>query len=88
MTRDAAVYPRLGMLTQEQCGIIHRASLEILRRTGVRVHHDEGLALLRQADAVIVLSNGGEEGDYLVLVVLFDFMEGQGAVFAATPAEE
>jgi trimethylamine--corrinoid protein Co-methyltransferase len=41
------------MLTEEQCAIIHRASLEILRRTGVRVHHEGALKLLRQADAVV-----------------------------------
>jgi trimethylamine--corrinoid protein Co-methyltransferase len=41
------------MLSQEQCGMIHRASLEILRRTGVQVYHDEALDLLRETDAVI-----------------------------------
>ena len=46
-------FPRLTMFSQEQCETIHRASLEILRRTGVRVFHDEALDLLRQTDAVI-----------------------------------
>jgi trimethylamine--corrinoid protein Co-methyltransferase len=32
---------------------VHRASLQVLRDTGVRVYHDEALALLRQADAPI-----------------------------------
>jgi trimethylamine:corrinoid methyltransferase-like protein len=41
------------MLTREQCQAIHRASLEILRRTGVRVYHDGALALLRETNAVI-----------------------------------
>jgi trimethylamine--corrinoid protein Co-methyltransferase len=45
--------PRLSMFCQEQCETVHRASLEILRRTGVRVFHDEALALLRDTDAVI-----------------------------------
>jgi len=45
------------MLTREQCEIIHRASLEILRRTGVRVYHDGALALLREAGAVITDGN-------------------------------
>jgi len=46
-------YPRLQLLSQEQCQTIHRASLEILRRTGVRVFHRGALQLLRQADAHI-----------------------------------
>jgi trimethylamine--corrinoid protein Co-methyltransferase len=45
------------MLSQEQCETIHRASLEILRCTGVRIYHDEALALLRGADAVITDQN-------------------------------
>jgi trimethylamine--corrinoid protein Co-methyltransferase len=49
--------PRFGMLTREQCETIHRASLEILRRTGVRVYHDEALNLLRQTDAVLIDGN-------------------------------
>jgi len=45
--------PYLAMLSPEHCGTIHRASLEILRRTGVRVLHPEALALLRGTDATI-----------------------------------
>ena len=41
------------MLSREQCDIIHRASLEILWRTGVRVYHKEALDLLRQAEAMV-----------------------------------
>jgi trimethylamine--corrinoid protein Co-methyltransferase len=41
------------MLSEEQCKTIHRASLEILRRTGVRVFHDGALSLLRESGAVI-----------------------------------
>jgi trimethylamine:corrinoid methyltransferase-like protein len=41
------------MLSHEQCETVHRASLEILRRTGVRAYHDEALALLRETDAVL-----------------------------------
>lgn len=40
-------------LTKEQCTFIHNASLDILRRTGVRVFHPEALKLLRQTDAII-----------------------------------
>jgi trimethylamine--corrinoid protein Co-methyltransferase len=49
--------PRLGMLSREQCEAIHLASLEILRRTGVRIYHGEALDLLRQTDAVITDEN-------------------------------
>jgi trimethylamine--corrinoid protein Co-methyltransferase len=45
------------MLSQEQCDTIHRASLEILRRTGVRLFHDEALELLRPTGAVITDEN-------------------------------
>lgn len=45
--------PRFSLFTEAQCAHIHRASLEILRRTGVRVHHPEALALLKATDAVI-----------------------------------
>ena len=39
MTRDILAFPRMTMLTREQCETIHHASLEILRRTDVRVYH-------------------------------------------------
>ncbi len=45
------------MLSREQCEAIHLASLEILRRTGVRIYHEEALELLRQTDAVITDEN-------------------------------
>jgi trimethylamine--corrinoid protein Co-methyltransferase len=45
------------MLSREQCQAIHRASLEILRRTGVRVFHEQALQLLRKADAVVTEEN-------------------------------
>jgi trimethylamine--corrinoid protein Co-methyltransferase len=45
------------MLSQEQCETVHRASLEILRRTGVRVYHEEALKLLRGTDAVVTDEN-------------------------------
>ena len=57
MTVSTQAFPRLGMLTNDQCEVIHRASLEILRRTGVRVYHEEALALLRQADVTITDGN-------------------------------
>jgi trimethylamine--corrinoid protein Co-methyltransferase len=53
MSQDTLAIPRLTMLSHEQCETIHRASLEILRRTGVQVYHQEALDLLRGTDAVI-----------------------------------
>jgi trimethylamine--corrinoid protein Co-methyltransferase len=53
MTQDVHAYPRFSLLNRDHCEAIHLASLEILRRTGVRVHHPEALTLLRQSDAVI-----------------------------------
>ena len=41
------------MLTPSQLDEIHGASLEILRRTGVRVHEVESLSLLREAGCFI-----------------------------------
>jgi trimethylamine--corrinoid protein Co-methyltransferase len=41
------------MFDQAQCEQIHLASLEVLRRTGVRVHEEEALALLKNAGAYI-----------------------------------
>jgi trimethylamine---corrinoid protein Co-methyltransferase len=57
MAYNVLAFPRLTILSQEQCQVIHHASLEILRRTGVRVFHQEGLELLRAADALITDEN-------------------------------
>lgn len=57
MSYDPLAIPQFQMLTREQCDTVHRASLEILRRTGVRVYHDGALALLRETDAVITDGN-------------------------------
>ncbi|HSJ53293.1 MAG TPA: trimethylamine methyltransferase family protein, partial [Anaerolineae bacterium] len=54
---NTLAFPHLAMLSQEQCETIHRASLEILRRSGVRVFHDGALELLRSTDAVITDGN-------------------------------
>jgi len=47
------IRPKLKMLGREECLRIHRASCEILRKTGILVYHKEGLKLLRDAGAVI-----------------------------------
>jgi trimethylamine--corrinoid protein Co-methyltransferase len=49
MNSDDRARPRSGFLEEDQCERIHHAALEILRRTGVRVFHEEALGLLRQA---------------------------------------
>jgi len=41
--------PRLELMDRHQCESIHQASLEILRRTGVRVYHEEARTLLQDA---------------------------------------
>ncbi|MFH1135120.1 MAG: trimethylamine methyltransferase family protein [Pseudomonadota bacterium] len=53
MSKIPEAKAKFSLLGEEQCAFVHRASLEILRRTGVRVHHPEALNLLRQTDAVI-----------------------------------
>jgi trimethylamine:corrinoid methyltransferase-like protein len=53
MYRNIVASPYWSMLSHEQCKVIHRASLEILWHTGVRVYQDGALALLRQTDAVL-----------------------------------
>jgi len=45
--------PWMGMLTPDHCRTIHRASLEILRRTGVRIYHEQALSLLESSSAEI-----------------------------------
>ncbi|MBS1250994.1 MAG: Glycine betaine methyltransferase [Anaerolineales bacterium] len=49
--------PRLSLLDEQGCERIHQASLEILRRTGVRVHEEEALALLKEAGALVTDDN-------------------------------
>ncbi len=44
-------------MDRTQCEMVHQTSLEILRRTGVRVHHEEALALLREAGCSVTDDN-------------------------------
>jgi trimethylamine--corrinoid protein Co-methyltransferase len=57
MMSEQAALPQLAMLGAEQCDAIHRASLEILRRTGVRVFHKEALDLLQSTEALVTDEN-------------------------------
>lgn len=45
--------PRFKFLSQDQCRLIHEKALEVLRRTGVRVHHPEARELLKEAGALV-----------------------------------
>ncbi len=53
MMLSSQAVPQFSLFTCDQCEAVHHASLEILRRTGVRVDHPRALALLRETDAVI-----------------------------------
>lgn len=53
MPFNSQAIPQLRLFSREQCEAIHFASLEILRRTGVQVHHPEAIELLSQTDALI-----------------------------------
>jgi trimethylamine:corrinoid methyltransferase-like protein len=57
MTFTAQAVPHFSLFTREQCETVHYASLEILRRTGVRVDHPWALALLKETAAVITDGN-------------------------------
>jgi trimethylamine--corrinoid protein Co-methyltransferase len=46
--------PQFSLFTREVCERIHNASLEILRKTGVRFFSQEALDLLRKSDAVLI----------------------------------
>jgi trimethylamine--corrinoid protein Co-methyltransferase len=46
---NTLVQPRYRLLTDEQIGEIHRATLSVLETVGVRVMHEEALDLLRRA---------------------------------------
>jgi trimethylamine--corrinoid protein Co-methyltransferase len=47
------IKPHLGFLKTSDCEQIHQAALEILRRTGVRVFHEEARRLLAEADCPV-----------------------------------
>ncbi|MBF0529921.1 MAG: trimethylamine methyltransferase family protein [Deltaproteobacteria bacterium] len=49
--------PTFKMLHHDHCRKIHLTSLELLRRSGVRVHHPEALRLLKETDALITDEN-------------------------------
>jgi len=46
--------PYFRLLNPQQCELIHRRSLELLRKTGVRIFHDGALNLLDQTGSVSI----------------------------------
>ena len=58
--------PRFQKLSQDQLERIHFASLEILERTGVRLHLPEAVELLKEAGADIIGANCGIGFDQMV----------------------
>jgi len=53
MQLSGSARPHLSFLDDSGCEQIHHAALEILRRTGVRVHHGEALRLLAEAGCLL-----------------------------------
>ncbi|MGE5223275.1 MAG: trimethylamine methyltransferase family protein [Omnitrophica WOR_2 bacterium] len=47
------IHPKMTMLERQDCLRIHRASCEILRKTGVQVHNRAAVELLQEAGAVV-----------------------------------
>jgi trimethylamine--corrinoid protein Co-methyltransferase len=45
--------PQFALLSESQLGDLHLGALEVLRRTGVRFHHQEALDMLKEAGAFI-----------------------------------
>ncbi|MFB3881107.1 MAG: trimethylamine methyltransferase family protein [Armatimonadota bacterium] len=54
MSTPETALPRFDMLTRQQCERVHSASLEVLRRTGVRVYHEEARKLLAESGSARV----------------------------------
>jgi trimethylamine--corrinoid protein Co-methyltransferase len=55
--RRSRSVPKFSLLSRDDCEFIHRTSLEILRRTGVRIYHAEALDLLKGTGAVTIEDN-------------------------------
>ena len=45
--------PQFRLLSESQIQALHRAALEVLRRTGIRFHHPRAVDMLRQAGAFV-----------------------------------
>jgi len=49
--------PQFAVLSDSQLQDLHRAALEVLRRTGIRFHHQEALDILKEAGAFVFDGN-------------------------------
>ena len=49
--------PQFSLLSETQLQDLHLAALEVLRRTGIRFHHEEALDLLKHAGAFVSEGN-------------------------------
>ena len=68
--------PGYRLLAEEQIKEIHRASLEVLETIGVRVSHEEGVQLLRDAGCRVKGTCPGrtvQGGDTNLLKMLVEF---------------
>jgi len=53
MSDRFSAVPRLTLLSEEQCQMIHQAAIKILATTGVRVYHEQARSLLGSAGAKV-----------------------------------
>ncbi|MFQ5857556.1 MAG: trimethylamine methyltransferase family protein [Anaerolineae bacterium] len=53
MSTQQIYHPQFSLLDRQGCERIHQASLEILCRTGVRIHDEAALALLQEAGGLV-----------------------------------
>jgi trimethylamine---corrinoid protein Co-methyltransferase len=53
MSFSLQAVPRFQLFSREQCEAVHHATLDILRRTGTRVYHEEALKLLKEAGCLV-----------------------------------
>ena len=53
MSLDFQAVPRFRLFSAEQCELVHQATLDILRRTGMRVYHAGARELLKEAGCLI-----------------------------------
>jgi trimethylamine--corrinoid protein Co-methyltransferase len=51
--KTALLSPQFCLLSESQVTDLHRAALEVLRRTGIRFHHREALEMLKTAGAFV-----------------------------------
>ena len=53
MSLSLQAIPRFQMFSSEQCELVHHATLDTLRRTGMRVYHEKARELLKEAGCLV-----------------------------------